>query len=58
MLHKILLMEVGHWPRREAHYGEIAGFEHGPRGLSVSRNPDIQMDSNGLGERLSAETIK
>ncbi len=34
--------------RREAHYGEIAGFEHGVRGLSVTLNPDIQMDGIGF----------
>jgi len=41
MLHKILLMGVRHWPRREAHYDEWAGLEHGGQGLSVTLNPDI-----------------
>ena len=27
-----------------AHYAEVAGLEHGRRGVSDTRNPDIQMD--------------
>ena len=27
-----------------AHYTDVAGFEHGRRGVSDTRNPDIQMD--------------
>ena len=58
LLHKILLMGVRHWPRREPHYGEIAGFEHGGLGLSVTLNPDIQMDGSRLTEGSQLKRLK
>ena len=58
MLHKILLMEVRHWPRRGAHYDEWAGLEHGGQGLSVTLNPDIRMDRLGVADGSLLKRLK
>ncbi|AZE62034.1 hypothetical protein C4K02_3679 [Pseudomonas synxantha] len=51
-------MGVRHWPRKVAHYAEVAGFEHAGRRLSVTRNPDIRMDRTGLASGSLLKRLK